>query len=752
MELRDTVILVVLLRMLFFYGKMLRDMAEAHVGHLYPSIQKPKEYGGGDAKVLAWIWTRTVKCPNPKCGCPMPLATSFILSKKKGKEAYVKPFFDEVNNEIRYEVHNDSLQPPLPPKTGRGANFKCMACGEFVAANYIKEEASSHRIGVKLMAVVAEGKNGRIYLSPDKIQEQAANIEKPTDYPTGTIGDDRRALWTPLYGLDTFDSLFTNRQLNTLCTFSNLIPKIQEEIEKQAIIRGMVDDNIPLREGGKGARAYGEAVSIYLAFLIDKLADLCNSLNRWEPIAQCPRQLFNRQGIPMIWDFAEGNPFGNSSGSWNVLLRNFMGSVKSGAFSFERDIVGSAEQWDAQVDCGKRNVVISTDPPYYDNIGYSDLSDFFYVWLKESLKDTYPDLFATILTPKSNELIASPYRHNGSSASAKVFFEQGMLDTCKQLYKYSGDNAPVSIYYAYKQNSNNSKDSSSGWETMLSAIIKSGFRITGTWPMNTECVSRSVSQGTNALASSIVLVCRKRTVDAPVTTRRNMINTMRREMRTALQKLQSSNIAPVDMAQSAIGPGMAVFSRYSQVLEADGTPMSVRSALAIINEELDAYFNEQVGSMDSASRFCVDLYTQLGYNQIKYGEAEVLANAKGISIPALEKRGILYAKAGVLHLYERGELPTDVDAQESNIWLLTQQLTHIMSKDGIMGCAKAIVDIVGTNIENARDLAYRLYDLAEKKKWSEEAYAYNSLVVAWPDIQSAAAEMRRSRPQQQSLF
>ena len=397
--------------------------------------------------------------------------------------------------------------------------------------------------------------------------------------------------------------------------------------------------------------------------------------------------------------------------------------------------------------------MVSTDPPYYDNIGYADLSDFFYVWLRQSLRDTYPELFSTMLVPKAEELIATPYRHDGSAEAAKDFFEDGMLSACKQMYLYAREDIPVTIYYAYKQSDSDADGtSSSGWETMLNAVVNAGFSITGTWPVRTEMATRQISQGTNALASSIVLVCRKRPADAPQATRRNLINLLRRELRPALKQLQDSNIAPVDLAQSAIGPGMGVFSRFQKVLEADGTPMSVRSALKIINEEIDLYFNEQVGDMDSASRFCVDLYTQNAFNNIKYGEAEILATAKSTSIPMMASHGILYAKAGIVHLLDRTELPEQVDSSERCIWMLTQQLTQAMAKGGIEACAKILADMFGSNGERAKDLAYRLYTIAERKNWANEAYAYNALVVAWPDIQARAAALKELVPEQLNLF
>lgn len=398
--------------------------------------------------------------------------------------------------------------------------------------------------------------------------------------------------------------------------------------------------------------------------------------------------------------------------------------------------------------------MVSSDPPYYDNIGYADLSDFFYVWMRQSLKDTYPKLFRTMLVPKAEELVATPYRFEGSTEKARDFFEDGMLHTCQQIYQYAREDIPVTIYYAYKQSDTDEdfKTASTGWETMLSAIIRAGFAITGTWPMRTERAVRTIAQGTNALASSIVLVCRKRPADAPQTTRRGFIAELKRELRPALQKLQRSNIAPVDLAQSAIGPGMGVYSRYGRVLEADGSAMTVRSALQIINQELDVYFNEQDGELDANSRFCVDLYTQNAFNNLKFGDADTLARAKNTSVAALAAKGVLSAEKGIVRLLTREELPEKVDTREESIWLLCQQLTRAMETGGVEACAQIVAPMLGSNAERAKDLAYRLYTLAERKGWTQEGYAYNALVVAWREIQSRAAELQQATPEQTSFF
>lgn len=731
-----------------YYGEWMKEEAFKRIGHLYPKVKVPREQGGGEATVIAWIWARTVKCPNPACGCEMPLASSFVLSKKKGKEAWVKPIPD--GKRVRFEVQSGKCPKEYESyKTGRGATFKCPCCGEVTLDEYVKQEGKNNRIGSQLMAIAAEGKRGRIYCSPNEEHILTAQVEKPQDGPAGMLPGNPRWFSPPAFGMDHYEDLFTPRQLTALTTFSALVAEAQLKAEADAVAAGMADDHLPLRNGGHGARAYGEAVGVYLAFVIDRLADRGSSICSWDSSREGLRNTFGRQAIPMVWDYAEANPFSNSSGCFD----NMVEWVTKCILEFPASQTADVGQFDAQRDCGLRDIMVSTDPPYYDNIGYADLSDFFYVWLRQSLRDTYPELFSTMLVPKAEELIATPYRHDGSAEAAKDFFEDGMLSACKQMYLYAREDIPVTIYYAYKQSDSDADGTaSSGWETMLNAVVNAGFSITGTWPVRTEMATRQISQGTNALASSIVLVCRKRPVDAPQATRRNLINLLRRELRPALKQLQDSNIAPVDLAQSAIGPGMGVFSRFQKVLEADGTPMSVRSALKIINEEIDLYFNEQVGDMDSASRFCVDLYTQNAFNNIKYGEAEILATAKSTSIPMMASHGILYAKAGIVHLLDRTELPEQVDSSERCIWMLTQQLTQAMAKGGIEACAKILADMFGSNGERAKDLAYRLYTIAERKNWANEAYAYNALVVAWPDIQARAAARKELVPEQLNLF
>lgn len=731
-----------------YYGAWMKEEAQHRIGDLYPKVQVPTEQGGGEATVIAWLWARTVKCPNPACGHETILVRSFDLSKKKGKEWHVEPHCE--GGEVHFKV-----EPGKATQDGtvnrRGAT--CVHCGTPIDLKYVKEESKVGRMGAKLMAVVAEGKRGRIYIAPDSAQIEASQVEKPEDYPTGKLATHFTGGSCVPYGLDEFDKLFTNRQLTALTTFSALVGEAQKKAEADAVAAGLADDGQGLGEGGTGARAYGEAVGVYLAFVVDKLTDYHSSICSWNAPGEKLRNVFGRQAIPMTWDYAEGNLFSSSSGSFDNMMQ-WVTKVIGEYPCANRP--GSARQFDAQSDNGMRGILVSTDPPYYDNIGYADLSDFFYVWLRQSLRRTYPKLFSTMLVPKHEELVATPYRENRGKEGARDFFEEGMFSTFKQVYKYACEDAPVTIYYAFKQSETETANdvestASTGWETMLSAIIRAGFEINGTWPMRTEKPGRTIGNGTNALASSIVLVCRKRPEDAPMGTRRDFVMALKRELGPALDKLRSSNIAPVDLAQSAIGPGIGVYSRYSQVLEADGSPMTVRAALQLINQEVDAYFSDQDGELDRESRFCVDLYTQKAFDTIKFGEADVLARAKNVSIEGLAAQGLLASVKGNVHLLDRSEVSERVDFKAPT-WLTTQQLTHALEEGGVTACAKIVSQTLGGRADGAKALAYRLFTIADKRNWQQEAFAYNSLVTAWPEIQSKAAQLAVERPMQDSLF
>lgn len=766
------------------WGQWMRDQAEKRIGHLYPKVKitaemaqdRPdlKPYVGQELTVIAWLWARTVASPNPAChGAPVPLVRSFWLSTKKGKEAYVEPIVDRQNNTYRFEVRvgtpENKAFVDAGTKIGRGCQFKCILSDQPISDTHTKAEGLAGRMGACLMAIVAEGKSGRVYLSPTLAQENTAKIDKPDNISEieAPIALDKRAIWCLLYGLDSFDKLFTPRQLTALTTFSDLVMEAREQILAAARKAGILpEDERGLADGGTGPVAYADAVATYLAFTLNKLADLGNALNRWEPNAQCPRQLFARQAIPMVWDFAEGNPFSESSGSWAVLLRNLEHALNAPLFSFIRQIFGSAKQLDATAAINSvSNPVISTDPPYYDNIGYADLSDFFYIWLRRSIGQVYPQLFATVLTPKAQELIASPYRHEGSREKAKAFFEEGLGRAFARMRQVQHPDIPLTVYYAFKQaeteeeedEDGNNAVASTGWETMLSGLIQAGFSIHGTWPMRTECVSRMVGQGTNALASSVVLVCRPRSADAPLATRREFIAALKRELPGALCALQRGSIAPVDLAQAAIGPGMAVFTRYAKVVEADGSAMSVRTALGLINQVLDEVLAEQEGEFDADTRWAIAWFEQFGMGEGPYGVAETLSKAKNTSVKGLEEAGILSARGGKVRLLGRDELPADWDPTSDRrltIWEAVQHLIRALDREGEQAAAQILRKLGGLG-ETIRDLAYRLYRLCEHKKWAQEASAYNMLAVAWPELSRLARSesvITASESQKKDLF
>lgn len=744
-----------------YYGQWMRDEAFKRIGHLYPKVNLPQEYGGGEATVIAWLWARTVKCPNPACGAQMPLVKSFALSTKKDKEAWVEPVIDRSQQPpiVQFEVKTGEGTPPEPPKTGRGAKFCCLACGQPVDEKYIKLEGLEGRMNSQLMAIVAEGNRGRIYLDPTIEQEAIAKSAQPEWEPNQELANDPRNIWCVSYGLNTFGKLFTSRQLIALTTFSNLVSEAREKVRHDAVLGGMLSDNLPLVEGEISATAYADSVATYLAFALDKSADYCSSICSWHSGRDTIRNTFARQAIPMTWDFAETNLFSDSTG-------NFCGAIDwlSEVLQVSNcNTKGLVKQRDATATIDNLiHPIISTDPPYYDNISYADLSDFFYVWLRRSLGSIYTDIFTTLLVPKTQELIATPYRFDGDKQKAKEFFEEGLSKAFTRMRESADTNYPLTVYYAFKQSEtedNQDKSdikysiSSTGWETMLEGLIKAGFTITGTLPMRTELSNRTIASGSNALASSIVLVCRPRPETAPSTTRRQFLNELKRELPEALKNLQQGNIAPVDLAQASIGPGMAIFSRYTKVLDADGSPMRIRTALQLINQMLDEFLTEQEGEFDADTRWALTWFEQNQFNEGLYGDAETLSKAKNTSVQGLVNGGILTAKGGKVRLLRRDELPDNwnpaTDTRTSD-WETTQYLIRTLDQKGETGAATMLSQL-GDRGEIARDLAYRLYNICDRKSWTQEAIAYNSLVISWAEISRLAVETK-PEPVQRELF
>jgi putative DNA methylase len=767
-----------------YYGQWMRDEAFKRIGYLYPMVETNHK-GTKDTKVIAWLWARTVKCPNPACGCQMPLVRSFQLSTKKGKEAWVEPFVGDFNHKgtegdfnhkgtedtkeddfgvsvvppkIRFEVKTGKGTAPESPKTGRGATFRCLACGQPVNDKHIKAEGMAGRMDAQLMAIVAEGKGGRIYLSPNSEHEAIAKSAKPTWYPDAQISDDRRSMFTPLYGLTHFHHLFTPRQLVALTTFSDLVSEAREKIKADAVAAGIPDDDLPLNDGGIGATAYADAVATYLAFAVDRLSDRNSTICSWDISRDSTRNTFARQAIPMTWDFAEANPMSDSTGNFNGAIDWVVEVIKKSSCSAPGQVIQIDATAKSNDEIAPR--IISTDPPYYDNIGYADLADFFYVWLRRSLNSVYSNIFSTLLVPKTPELVATPYRFGGDKKKAQSFFEEGLRKAFGRMNGMAHSDYPLTVYYAFKQSETEDSDddkgnavvSSTGWETMLEGLIKSDFSIGGTWPMRTELSNRSVGLGTNALASSIVLVCRPRPADAPKASRRQFLNELKRDLPQALKLLQQGNIAPVDLAQASIGPGMAIYSKYAAILESNGTSMGVRTALQLINQILDEFLTEQEGEFDSDTRWALTWFEQYQFNEALYGDAETLSKAKNTSIQGMVEAGILEAKAGKVRLLKREDLKTDWKPEKDErtpVWEITQHLIHTLDKNGETGAAELLAKL-GNKADLAKELAYRLYSLCDRKGWTQEAIAYNSLVTSWPEITRLANEYKPS-PEQLSF-
>jgi putative DNA methylase len=740
-----------------YYGQWMRDEAERRIGHLYPKIEvtaamvddpantRPdlKKYVGQKLTVIAWLWARTVKSPNPAfADVEVPLASTFMLSTKAGKEAYVDPMIEGGGYRFTVKVGTpqDAAGAKLGTTAGKRAAFKCLMSGVPLTYDHIREEGKAGRMGAKLMAIVAEGERGRVYLAPTPDMEAIALTAQPEWRPEATLPVNPRDFKTPNYGLTTFADLFTPRQLVALTTFSDLVQEARERVKADAIAAGLPDDGLALAQVGVGATAYADAVGVYLAFVVDRCCDFSNSCTRWVPGNQKVMNLFGKQAIAMTWDFPEA-----------AILQDTVGGFLPAAEFIAKCIgklpiigLGTALQQDAMSSSSASGKVVSSDPPYYDNIGYADLSDFFYVWLRRSLKSVFPDLFTTLAVPKAEELVATPYRHGGKE-KAETFFLNGMTQAMHRLAEQAHPAFPVTIYYAFKQGESDGEDgtTNTGWDTFLAAVIEAGFAISGTWPMRSEQEYRMIGIGTNALASSIVLVCRQRSTTAPTATRRDFVAALKAELPLALAHLQAGNIAPVDLAQAAIGPGMAVYTRYAKVLDAEGKPIPVRAALALINQTLDEALAEQEGDFDADTRWALTWFDQTGFAEGDFGVAEQLSKSKNTAVNGLVEAGIVVSKAGKVRLLKPAEMPTDwnptTDARLT-VWESVHQLIRVLEAGG-ESAAATLVARLGSRAETARELCYRLYTLCERKKRANEAMAYNGLVQSWPEIVRLASSV-----------
>lgn len=726
------------------YGGWMRDEAEKRIGQYYP---KAKLANGDEASVIAWIWARTVTCPNPACGIEMPLSSKWWLSKKKGKEAYVVPeVVADLNHpsgkRIEYRIGHDINCAPSKEEDGtmsgrRGAT--CVACGASVPKNYIKQIGLTRGFGTALLSIVAEGNRRRVYLPADEDHTRASETHRPVDVPSGELSTHSQYMGAPLWGLKEISDLFTNRQLLALTTLSDLVGEVREKVLADSLAAGFPAGERQTEEGNQ-ANAYADAVATYLGIAVSRTTDRSSSLCSWDSSRDSIRNVFGRQAIPMVWDYVESMVLSGSTGGFDSQVGWVSKAVEAAPSSGS----GSANQVTAG-DASEQPFLISTDPPYYDNVPYADISDFFYVWLRRSLRDIHPDILNTMLVPKADELVADRVRKGGKEG-AKKFFEEGFYEVFEKAREGAFEDFPITVYYAFKQSDTDADgEASTGWETLLDGMIRAGWEITATWPMRSELSNRMRGQGSNALASSIVLSLRPRPDDSPTTDRRGFLSDLKEDLPDALRNLEQGHIAPVDLPQAAIGPGMAVFSRYSRVIEADGSQMTVRSALARINEILDEVLNEQEGDFDSTTRFALAWYRQYGYTTGKFGDANNLANARNTSVDSMAKSGILASAAGKVTLIAPANLPASYDATADDMISAWEVLGHMIRalEEGGVGAAASILEAAGSRQEDPvdkdsiKELAFLLHPLADKNGWTKDALAFNTLATSWPDILEA---------------
>jgi putative DNA methylase len=733
------------------YGAWMRERAKERIGHLYPdsTLVDEKTTKQTQATTIAWIWVRTVICPNPACGIEMPLARSWWLGKKKGKEAYVIPtVVDDPDSpsgrRVQFNIGHDKAKAPTKTDDGTVSGRSggvCVACGSPAPSDYIKSEGIAGRMDAALMAVVAEGHRRRIYLAPTEEHRIASVVDRPSGIPNQKLGYDPRNLWTPAYGLTKFSDLFTDRQLVALTAFSDLVGEVRDKLLKDAVAAGLASGD-RLANGGTGAEAYADAIATYLGIVVSRLTDYQSSITTWasNPQMEILRNVFARQAIPMAWDFAEGNPFGPSSGTLDIMITAVGKAIDA--------LPGSTPGEVIQADAASRDysaVMVSTDPPYYDNIGYSDLSDFFYVWLRRSLRDIHPALFASILVPKAEELVANPYRHGGREGAEK-FFETGFEHVFARAREGASEDFPVTLFYAFKQAELEAEGvTSTGWATILEGMIREGWAITATWPVRSERSGRMISVGTNALASSIVLVLRPRHETAGQTTRRGFLAALRRELPDALEKLRQGAIAPVDLTQATIGPGMAVFSSFTRVVENDGSAMSVKTALRLINQALDEVLAEGEGDLDADTRFCLKWYEQYGWVRGPFGNADLLARSYDTSVRGVANSGALTQGDGFVQLISPADLPTSwnpVTDHRISVWEVMCHLGRVLSAEngGIEPAAKLMAAAATRpeiEIEAVQRLAYRLYEVTKTSR-TDDARLFNLVGGSWTDLTEAA--------------
>lgn len=721
-----------------YFAREVLAQVEKNIGQNYPKAM----HDGKECTVIAWVWARTVENPNPAQPVQVPLVKSWVLSKRKGNEAYIQPIWE--NGQLTYEVrHGVPTDPKLLQGTFDRKGAVSIIDGTPIPLAYIKEQGLKVGFGEHLMAVIADTPNGRAYLSPTKLHLSASRVgDIEIDLPNAKLSENANNCWTPAYGLTHLQDLFTKRQLNFYQEMSLALKNLSPG-------SGLLPKTLDFHSVSQVTHEYAAAISTYLALAMSRTMDYGNSLCTWHNGRDTIGHLFSKQVIPMAWDFVESNPFSNSTG-------NFFGQVSWIAKAIEKAPKRKPAVV-SQKDASNRDYqgfAVSTDPPYYDNVGYADLSDFFYPWLRHNLRETNPELFATVATPKSEELVADKVRQ-GSKDSARDFFVEGFNSVFSNMSEARSD-IPITVYYAYKQTDTSSDGTvSTGWETLLNGIIAAGFEITATWPVRTEMANRTIGLGSNALASSVVLACRQRPGSASAASRRALVSALRTELPGALRQLIASDISPVDLAQSAIGPGMSVFSRYTSVQEPDGSLMRVRDALSIINDELDKLLDDQDADMDPDSRFCMTWYKQYGWQVATSGQAEQLATAKDTTLNDLVRSGIFEARAGKARLLRPSEVAHEWDPETDfrvSIWECVVRLSGVLEKDGVDRVASLMAKIdKRVGLERVKAMAFFAYHTAEKLGNSKDAGLFNMLVGMWSDI-TIASQSSHTRSITPALF
>jgi putative DNA methylase len=708
------------------HGAWMLDEALSRLGHLYPpsTVRKTSK---GDARILAWRWARTILCPNPACGATVPLVWSFSLSTGK---AWIEPVPDPAGKKVRFSIKTGPGTPPAGTCSKHGA--RCLCCQTPIPIEAVRVAGRNRRMGIQLMAMVSEGDGGRVFLPPDQDHENIAQSVVAMWRPEDELVPNSRHVTPVVYGMTRHSDLYLERQIVTLGTLMDLV----QETYSRILAQSERDD----------PQSYAAAVATYLALAVSRIADYNSTLCTWDGAIGRIRNTFSRQALPMTWDFVEANPLAESSGSFTRSIESVAQAVECLPSDITEDSIAFPRDASEPLPPND-NYLISTDPPYYDNVPYADLSDYFYVWLRRALQSIHPDLFITSLTPKSNEMVADSLRHGGKKET-KTFFESRMRLAVKNLSIHEHALFPLTIIYAFKQSEEAGSGHgdratvSTGWETMLNSVVHSGLQQHGTWPLRTELSNRMRSLGSNALASSIVLCCRLRPKTAPVISRREFVAALKIDLPVALAHLQSGNIAPVDLAQAAIGPGMAVYTRYAQVLDAEGRPLSVRDALVLINQTLDEVLAEQEGDFDADSRWALAWFEQSGFAEGEYGLAETLSKAKNTSVSGLADADILKSSHGKVRLLKPTELPENWDPdkkQRLTAWEMVHQLIRALESGG-ESAAATVARKLGSKAEAARELCYRLYTLCERKKRAAEAFSYNALVQSWPEITRLATE------------